>query len=344
MRFTTRSIDLSVIGDALGVRYVLEGSVRRSGPTVRVSAQLTSIETGVHLWAERFEGQFADIFEMQDTITAAVIGLIEPQIRTAEIARSRRKPPQSLDAYDWYLQALPSIFSGDPSQYSEAMGFLERAIAVEPDYAQAMALLSWAHSERCIWAVDGGAEERTACLEMARRAIEVGGDDPIVLAMASSGHMTGDLAHGLVMSRLALTRNPNSLVVLNSAGEANKHLGYFAEALTCFQRALELSPGAPDNNWSLTGVADSYLGLGAFEDAVAWGSRATHSGRPWWVTWFILAAAHAHLGQLDEASAALGKGLAMRPGKTIARLLGGRPRQPWYENWIEGLLKAGLPS
>ena len=343
MGFKNRSIDLRTIGAELGVRYVLEGSVRRSGPKVRVTAQLTSTETGVHLWAERFEGAFADIFEMQDTITSSVIGLIEPQIRTAEIARARRKPPHSLDAYDLYLQALPSIFSGDAARYTEAMRFLERAIAIEPDYAQAMALLSWAHTERCIWNVDGGPDERAMCIAMARRAIEVGGDDPIVLAMAGSGHMTGDLDKGLRLARHALALNPNSLIVLNSAGEANKHLGHFAEALACFTRALELSPAAPDNNWSLSGVADCHLGLGRFEEAVRWARRATEAGRPWWVTWFILAASLGHLGRIDEAKAALGQGLQMRPAHTVAKLLGGRKREPWYENWIEGLLKAGLP-
>ena len=143
-----RAMDVRDVARDLGVRYVLEGSVRRSGDKVRVAAQLIEGASGAHLWAEKFEGAVADIFDFQDEITRSVIGLIEPQIRKAEIERARRKRPESLDAWDLYVQALPLVYSANVPGYTEAIELLDRAIALEPDYAPALAVASWAHERR----------------------------------------------------------------------------------------------------------------------------------------------------------------------------------------------------
>ena len=137
-----RAVDVRTVARDLGVRYVLEGSVRRSGDKVRVTAQLIEGASGAHLWAEKFEGAVADIFDIQDEITRSVIGLIEPQIRKAEIERARRKPPESIDAWDLYVQALPLVYAANVPGYTDAIVLLDRAIALAPDYAPALALAS----------------------------------------------------------------------------------------------------------------------------------------------------------------------------------------------------------
>src|SRR5688572_18209747 len=143
-----RAVDARDAARELGVRYLLEGSVRRSGDRIRVTAQLIDGATGAHLWAEKFDGAATDMFEFQDTITETVIGLIEPQIRKAEIDRARQKRPETLDAWDLYVQASPLVHSGDVANWTRALELLDRAIALDPSYAPALAFAAWAHDRR----------------------------------------------------------------------------------------------------------------------------------------------------------------------------------------------------
>jgi adenylate cyclase len=138
-----KPIDVRQVGRELGVRYVLEGSVRKSGSRIRVTAQLLEAMTGAHLWADRFDGALEDVFDLQDQITEKVVGIVEPSVRQSEIERSRRKHPENLDAYDLYLRAMPHMASMMPADAKIASGFLEAALKLDPNYAAAHAALAW---------------------------------------------------------------------------------------------------------------------------------------------------------------------------------------------------------
>jgi hypothetical protein len=140
--------DLRQVGRELGVRYVVEGSVRKAGGRVRITAQLIDATSGAHLWADRFEGALDDVFDLQDKVAISVAGVIEPTLRQAEIERARRKRPENLDAYDLYLRALPFAYTSMPEEADKALGFLERAVELEPDFAVGQAVIAWSHEQR----------------------------------------------------------------------------------------------------------------------------------------------------------------------------------------------------
>ena len=143
-----QNVDIREAAASLGVRYVLEGSVRKGGNRVRITGQLIDAESGTHLWADRFDGDLEDIFELQDKITESVVGAIEPSLLRAEIERAQRKPPQDINAYDLYLRALPQLHAMRPEQNRQALDLLHRAVELDPDYALALAFLAWAYEER----------------------------------------------------------------------------------------------------------------------------------------------------------------------------------------------------
>jgi adenylate cyclase len=178
-----QAIDVKQVGRELGVRYVLEGSVRKAGGRVRITAQLVDALSATHLWADRFDGSLEDVFDLQDQVAVSVAGVIESMLRQAEIERARRKRPDSLDAYDLYLRALPFALTGMPGDAERALGLLGRAIELEPDYAAAHAIIAWCHEQRYL---RGGLHEeiKSAALRHARLAIAAGGDDAAALATA----------------------------------------------------------------------------------------------------------------------------------------------------------------
>src|SRR5262249_51815073 len=163
----------------LGVRYMLEGSVRKAGERVRITGQLIDAQSGAHLWAERFDGTLADVFDLQDRVAEGVVGAIEPALRGAEIERARRKPTGSLDAYALSLRAIPHLLTLTAEDNREALRLLEQALALDPDYAVALGLKAWCHLDACLrsWAGDDAAE-RAAGERAARRALAAGHDEP----------------------------------------------------------------------------------------------------------------------------------------------------------------------
>src|SRR5690349_11271067 len=209
-----QAIDVKQVGRELGVRYVLEGSVRKSGQRVRITGQLIDAVTGTHLWADRFDGSLEDVFDLQDQVALSVAGVIEPTLRQAEIERARRKRPDSLDAYDLYLRALPYAFTAMPGDADKALALLGKAIELEPDYAAAHAIIAWCHEQRYL---RGGLDEktRTAALHHARQAIAVGGDD--AAALATAGFVIAVADHDY---ETALTAFDRSFALSNSCALA----------------------------------------------------------------------------------------------------------------------------
>ena len=202
-----KAVDVRQVGRELGVRYVLEGGVRKAGARLRITAQLIEAETGAHLWADKFDGALEDVFDLQDRITASIIGIIEPNLRRAEIERAQRKRPESLDAYDLYLRGLPHLMSSMPEDAAIGMGLLEEALKLDPNYAAAHAHLAWALEVRFFRGGHNDADA-VASVRHARAAVAYGGDDATALAIATISllHLGQDFeaASGAIARALAL--------------------------------------------------------------------------------------------------------------------------------------------
>ncbi len=342
-----RSVDAREAARDLGVRYLLEGSVRRSGQRVRITAQLIDGGSGAHHWAETFDGAVTDIFDFQDLITRRVIGLIEPQLRKAEISRARQKRPESMDAWDLYVQALPLVYSTSASNHTNAIALLDRAIAIEPDYAPALALAAWAREKR---RSVGGVHEINDVedsLGLAQRAFDIDPDDPMVMGLLGFLRISFRRDYsGLDLCNRAVALNPNNILVLNFATVAHSLAGDLDEMIACATRALELSPGSPDTYVCLHDIACGHVMAGRFEDALYWARRSIAINNSYAFAHLDVAVANAHLGRVDEAREAIVRVLELRPDLTTASLVGNNPNR--YKEreivWTTGQSIAGLPA
>jgi TolB-like protein/Tfp pilus assembly protein PilF len=344
-----RAVDVRQVAEDLGVRYVLEGSVRRAGDRLRISAQLIDGSSGAHLWAQNFDGAFEDVFEVQDRITESVVGLVAPKIELAEIGRSRRKRPENLTAYDLYLRALQKSHTAQPEDNKEALAFLMRAIAIEPNYAVALASAAKALKHRASmgWP-QFTADDRTLCLDLARRALPDADGDATVLAqcgliLVSVGR---DYDRGMLVVRQAVDANPNNLTALICAGVCNIHCGSFADALAFSHRAILLSPGDPTQHWPLTAVAHAHMALGNFAEALQWAERSLAVNPRYDPTHWMLISANAQLGRLDHARRLLALFDAMAPGVTVASIEAGQAAKESarLRPILDGLRLAGMPE
>jgi len=340
-----QAVDVKRIGRELGVRYLLEGSVRKAGERVRISTQLVEAETGIHLWAERYDRRLADIFALQDEITLSVVGAIEPSLRDAEIERVRRKRPDSLDAYDVVLRAIPHAYYVRPEEAAKAVPLLEQALALEPGYAGAHGWLAWCHEILFVWA--GFKEEnRAAAIRHARAAITHGRDDATALALGAFA--TGMVEHDGVAAREAFERalalSPSSAftlflgcIVLAYGGEAER-------AIDWAERALRVSPMDRLAFASDHARAIGHFQRGRYEDAAQAARRAVQSNPGFSVAHSLLAAALARLGRTDDAKAAAAQVLALQPSfsaRAVCAAIGIAPQlaAALTEAWCE----AGLP-
>jgi adenylate cyclase len=262
--------DVRVVGRELGVRYVLEGSIRRAEARVRIACQLIEAATGGHIWADRYEGEIADIFDLQDRISGSVVGAIEPHLRQAEIVRATAKPTASLDAYDFYLRALPQFYRFTREGTQTAMELLRRALALDVNYSRAKALLGWVHVIR-ISAGWADSDEVSQAIQLAEAVLETDHDDSSTIAMAAQilGYLGPDLAVARMAAERALSLSPNSAQVLLAAGWVYSHAGDATGAIDFFQRGIRLSPRDPAMPVFLAGIGMAYLQAGRDEDAIA---------------------------------------------------------------------------
>jgi TolB-like protein/Flp pilus assembly protein TadD len=343
-----RATDVRTVARELGVRYVLEGSLRRAGGRVRVAAQLIEGSSGAHLWAEKFEGPAVDIFDFQDEITNAVIGLIEPQIRKAEIDRARRKRPENLDAWDLYVQAVPLVYGVNASGFTQAIDMLNRALALSPDYGPALAFASWAHEKRRTFcgATPPGVDDVELALAFAERAHALDPDDALAMALFGWERILfrRDYA-GLELCARAVEINPNNRAVLDLGAVAQLYAGDLSQALAYGMRALQLSPGAADAYMCMTHISTAYLSSGRFEEAADWARRSIDLEKNFVFSHMHLAISQAHLGHLDEARAAMKVALALRPDFNLAN----QADDPMLfkdrkKIWMDGCRLAGMPE
>ena len=338
-----KAVDTHQVGRELGVRYVLQGGVRKAGSRVRITAQLLEAETGTHLWADKYDGALEDVFDLQDQIAERVAGIVEPRLQRSEIERSRRKRTESLDAYDLYLRALPYVAAQMPKEAKRALPLLEEALKLDPDYTAAHALIAWCH-ELCF--TRGGFEDanRSAALLHARATIDSDTDDGTALAVAGFviSLLTTDDDAGLSAIERGLSANPSSATALYLGAQANGLTGDAETAMTFADRALRLSPFD-----TLTFEAHLALGEAAlqderYEDAASCFARAARTKPNFSTAYIFQAIALALAGRATEANSRVRHGLDLEPGFSTRMFFEHGLVQPLREKFADGSRLLGL--
>jgi TolB-like protein/class 3 adenylate cyclase len=321
-----RAVDIAEVARDLGVRYVLEGSVRKAGNRVRITGQLIDAATRAHLWADRFDGALEDVFDLQDRITESVVGALQPTFRQAEIERTRRKSPASLDAYDYLLRALPHTMANTVTEAPKALTLLEEALRLDPDYAQVHAQMAAAYGQ-IFRSATGEARERTKSLGLshARRALSLGGDDSAALAPAA--YMVAiigeDWAGGRAGLDKAVALNPNSAAALMFRSNVLAMLGEAEAAIADAEKALRLSPLDPTSFLSQVAMAIAKLALGKNDEAASWARKAIDINPRYPISRIMLMAAECRRGNLDKAEIQFRQLETIIPGfgpATLARM------------------------
>lgn len=340
--------DIRQVARELGVRYLLEGSFRQQGPKFRVSVQLIDGISGVHLWAENLDGDFDNLFDFHDRIAARVAGTVEPHIRRAELDRIRRRPPASPDAYDLYLQSLVLLDEGKPGHINPRLALLDKAIAIDPKFADALAYAAGLHEKRWSHPKSGvqDADDAAKAIELSERAVAAEPENGFAVVTAGIARMiiAGESDSGFAMVRRGMALNPNSMLIVNIAAYAHACRGDFEGAIACNLRALQLAPDAPDQFWSMTGLARNHLAAGRPDEALVWGFRCLAFNQDMTFTHCLLAACHALLGQPAEATESLARARALRPGLTVGNVLDAGKIRSVDIALARGLRLAGLPE
>jgi adenylate cyclase len=298
-----QAVDVKQVGRELGVRYVLEGSVRKGGNRVRITAQLIEAETDAHLWADRFDGSLEDVFELQDQVASSVAGVIEPTLQVAEIRRSANRPTSDQTAYDLYLRALSHLYSWDRKGTLSAFELLERAIERDPHYGSALVAAAECHQNLHVngWTNDLESNRREG-VDLARQALRVANDDAGVLGRAAYvlGYFGEDIDTSIEMVDRALTLNPNFARGWVISGWLRLWSGQPDIAISHFEMSLRLSPHARRAGTFMA------IGVGHFfarrsEEARSMLLRSLQEHPGWAPTYRFLAACYANMGRLDEA-------------------------------------------
>ncbi|MGH8567591.1 MAG: winged helix-turn-helix domain-containing tetratricopeptide repeat protein [Gammaproteobacteria bacterium] len=345
-----RAVDVKQVGRELGVRYVLEGSVRKAANRVRITGQLIDATTGAHRWAERFESTLDDVFELQDQVTACIVGAIAPQLERAEIERAKRKPTESLDAYDYYLRGMWSFHQGGTREaVSEALPMFYEAMQRDPDFASAYAMAAWCHFWRKVngWMTDRS-QEIAEGTRLARRAVKLGRDDAVALARGGHAlaHFVGDLDGGIALLDRALVLNPNLAAAWFLGGFLRILRGEPDDAIERLARAMRLSPLDPEMFRMQAGMAVAHLFAGRFDAASSWAEKAFRDLPSFLMVVSIIAASHTLAGRTDEARRAMDHLRQLDSTLRISNLTDWLPihRPEDLATFADGLRKAGLPE
>jgi len=343
-----RAVDAQGVSQELGVRYVLEGSVRKYGNKVRITGQLIDASSGTHIWAERFEGLLDSIFELQDQIAESVVGAIAPQLERAEIERAKRKPTDSLDAYDCYLRGTAKLHHGTREAIDQALLWFYQAIELDPEYASAYGMAAWCHFWRKI---NGWMSERpreiAEGVRLARLAVELGRDDAVALTRGGHAlaHLAGDLDTGIALLDRARLLNPNLAPAWFLGGILRALRGETDAAIDNLNHAVRLSPLDPEMFRMQVGMALAHFFSGRYEIAATWAEKAQGNLPSLLPAVALLVACHAHSGQMDKAQAALQRLRALDPTLRLSNLREWLPilREEDLARFAEGLQLAGLP-
>jgi adenylate cyclase len=318
-----KGADAKQLARELGVRYVVEGSLRKAGNRVRISCQLVETASGQHLWADRFDGTLEDSFDLQDRITESVVGSVAPVLRGAEIERARRKPEANQDVYDLTLRALPPAFAETPEDNEEALQLLGQALEMDPAYPTANALAAWCRQQRHLmeWPTVQDDDRETA-KHLARVAIAVGAEVPLALALAGAvrAALTRDHHLALAATDRAAMISPNTAIVLGFDAVTRCLCGAYDKAIQHAEKAIRLSPLEPLVYHASFSLALASLLTGRAEEAVAHARKAIEGNRNFAFAYCILALGCAHLGRSAEAAQAVSQLIGVAPHFRIGTL------------------------
>ncbi|MBV8320013.1 MAG: adenylate/guanylate cyclase domain-containing protein [Hyphomicrobiales bacterium] len=344
-----KPVDVKQVAQELGVRYVLEGGVRKAGNRVRITGQLIDTTTGAHIWADRFDGALDDIFDLQDQVASNVAGAIEPKLRQSEIERASRKPTANLTAYDLYLRALAQSYRYTEEGLAEAVVLARQALATDPSYAPAAAMVGWC---RALQRVQGwgelSADDIAEVVRLARQALDAERDDAETIWQAAYTlfFFAGEVAIAAAAVDRALALNPNAAHAWLIRGHIHALRNQPDAAIEAIERARRLSPFDPYAFFYAFQIAVAHLAARRFEQLIEGADRALHDLPRLVSAMRFKVVAYAHLGRLDEARAELGRVLAIDPKLTIA---GYREYAHWaapevLELLVTGIRLAGLPE
>lgn len=347
--FKSQAVDVKRVGRDLGVRYVMEGSVRRAGDRVRITAQLLDATTGNHVWADRFDRALVDVFELQDDVTEAVVGAIEPHLNRAEFERIRQKRPESLDAYDYTLRGLSMMNKLTPGDMADALKLFRKAIEEDSSYARAYACASWCYRRHVqLRGMTLSEEDKAESIRLAQIALKLDGTDPYVLWQAglTAGLVAGDFETMTALVERSLAINANSTRAWSTSGILRCILGQPERAIADAERAIRLSPLDP-SMWVPYGIlANAHMQLARYEEAASWARKSVAQHRFNLPSYHVLAASCVHLGRQTEANEAISQLRELDSELTITRLQQIYPvaRYRNLEAFLEGLRQAGLPE
>jgi adenylate cyclase len=344
-----KAVDIKKVGQELGVRYVLEGSVRKSGNRVRITGQLIDAERGAHIWADRFDGNLEDIFDLQDSITSSTVGAIAPKLQESEFERLRRKPTGNLSAYDSYLRGLSKMYQFKKESLEEAIRLFQDAMRLDPQFASPCAAEAFTYGVRQTfgWGV-ATPEEKDRVNTLARRAAELDKDDAIALTYAGYALvlLCNELDDGAELLERATAANPNLAIAWTYRGYAGIHIGRPDEAIEHFKKALRLSPLDPLDFATQNGLAQAYLFAGQYSESLKWALSAVRANPNWPTSRFTLAACQSLLGNIDAAKAAGEIAMQLDPGRRISKVRERLPlrREEDYATLLEGYRLACIPE
>jgi adenylate cyclase len=338
-----RAVDIKQVGRELGVRYLLEGSVRKAGGRVRITGQLIEAATGAHLWADKFDGDMADMFELQDSVTRNVVGAIAPRLLRAEIELTQRKKPDSWTSYDHFMRGMALFIQNSAESNKEAISEFRKVLTLDPGFGPAYARIAICiYQLRNIFLVPVTEQERIEALQMAARASELEPDDAHVLAITSFvfGTLNDEFERGAACAERAVAINPNLAAAWNARGWMSLHLGEPEIALDAFGRSLRLNPLDPAMvPRTLSGLAAACLVTGKYDDGVRWSEQALAQQPRNLLALIIFVGNARRAGREDDA-----KNGAARIRKLVPTLRGSdvrlmlRARKPEHRSLIEELI------
>ena len=326
--FKGRAVDIKQVARDLGVRYVLEGSVRKSSNRIRITGQLIDAASGAHLWADHYDGALEDVFELQDQVASSVVGAISPSVRQAEVERAKRKPTNSLDAYDYFLRGLAAHWQRTRDGTDRAVGFCEQAIALDPQFAPAHAALAAGLSQRKGWRWSTNpAEDASRAIAYAKSALRLGRQDPLVLAqsaivLAAIGYEV-ELADSLLEEAIRL--NPNGMLGWLGGGWTKTFLGDHRTAIDYFHRALRLSPLAPGIFQAQAGLAFAHFFLGNYEEGLKCAADALRHHPSFVGALRATMACHAMSGNIEAAQKVWRQLALLSPSDRVSKMRKGAP-------------------
>jgi TolB-like protein/class 3 adenylate cyclase len=344
-----KAVDIRRVGRELGVRYVMEGSVRKAGRRVRVTAQLIDASTDTHIWADKFDGDLEDVFDLQDRVTGNVIGAISPMLERAEFERTQRKPTENLRAYDYYLRAVATLYQQSREANIEALGLAKIAISLDPNYALAHAFAANIFGQRKAfgWTVDT-AQDRSEARQFAERALQLDKDDALVLSFAgqSTAFVLEEVERGIAILARAVALDPNLVAARNWYGWCNIYIGNLDIAIEHLNASLRLSPLDPRLFIPLSAMSYAHFFAGRYEEGIAWGMRAKETQSNFPGALRPLMANLAMAGRVAEAKRVCAESLKLNPNYQISQIAQMTPyrRAEFVEKLGHAFRLAGLPE